>query len=188
MTGRWNSTRSGRQFRAAGAGVAGAAAVFLLAAAAGAQDAPLPLQAPQPQPQAEPAQPPVFAPGFLDALGRWIGDSKSKLDEHLKSTTDAAKDAAKDATDAAVQGSGVILGLPGTRVVLGRERCAVAPNGGADCTAAANTLCRSKGFGGGRGLNIDSAQKCPASVWLRGRQPTEGACPTETFVVRAVCQ
>ena len=190
MTRQWNNASSSRRYGAAVAAVC----LCLVVASALAQEPrpvpPAPVQgqpAPQ-QPEAAPQQPPAFGPGFLDVLGRWIGESKSKIDEQLKSGTDAAKDAAKDATDAAAQGSGVILGLPGTRVVDGRERCAVAPNGGADCTNAAHALCRSRGFSAGRGLNIDSAQKCPASVWLKGRQPSEGACPTETFVVRAVCQ
>ncbi len=195
MTGQWNKAGSDRRpnSRGAAACVAAAAAMFLVAAGARAQEAQSQAQPPiQPQaqpptpPQAQPApqQPPAFQPGFLDVLGRWIGDSKSKIDEQLKSTTDAAKDAA----DAAGQATGVILGLPGTRIVLGRARCAVAPNGGADCANAANALCRSKGFGAGRGLDIDSAQKCPAWVWLSGRAPPEGVCTTETFVVRAVCQ
>ena len=196
MTGQWNKAGSdGRRPKSRGAYARSAAVcLFLIPAGVAAQEArpvpPAPVlghPAP-PQPEAAPQQPPAFGPGFLDVLGRWIGESKSKIDEHVKSGTDVAKGAAKDATDAAVQGSGVILGLPGTRVVLGRERCAVAPNGGADCTNAAHALCRSKGFSAGRGLDIDSAQKCPAAVWLQGRQPPEGACPTETFVVRAVCQ
>src|SRR5262249_46575035 len=140
-----------------------------------------PPQAIQPQPvpsspQGAP-QPPPFQPGFLDALGRWIGDSKSMIDDQFKSTTDAAKDAAKDAAGAAGQATGVIMGLPGTRVVLGRERCPVAPNGGADCAPAANALCRAKGFASGRGLDINSAQKCPSWMWLSGKQPPEGSCP-----------
>ena len=28
-------------------------------------------------------------PGFLDTLGRWLGDSRTKLDEGLKGTQDA---------------------------------------------------------------------------------------------------
>ena len=193
MSARWNKISSNRwpNGRGAPARLAAAAGLFLVAVAAGAQDAPPDPRVPLPgQPQAEPpsqAQPqqrPAVGPGFLDVLGRWIGESKSKIDEQLKSGTDTAKGAA----DAAVQGTGVILGLPGTRIVMGRERCAVAANGGADCTNAANALCRSKGFGAGRGLDINSAQKCPTSMWLSGRQPPEGACPTETFVVRAVCQ
>jgi hypothetical protein len=203
MTADWN--KAGSTWQPKGRGVCACLAVvaFMVSAAA-AQDAqpdpPTPLAPPSqlvppqaipPQgaaPSGAPQQPPAFQPGFLDALGRWMGDSKSKLDEQFKTTTEAAKDAARDATGAAGEATGVILGLPGTRVVLGRERCPVAANGGADCAPAANTLCRSKGYGGGRGLDINSAQKCPSWMWLSGRQPVEGTCPTETFVTRAVCQ
>ena len=44
----------------------------------------------QPPPPAEP--PPTAAPWFLDALGRWLEDSKAKIDDQIKNTTDAAKD------------------------------------------------------------------------------------------------
>lgn len=151
--------------------------VVLIAAAAFAQN-------PQSEPQAEPDQPPVSRPSFFETIGRWLGDSKAMLDEQLKNTTDAAKEAA----GAAGQATGTILGLPGTRVAIGRERCAVAPNGAPDCAAAADALCRSKGFGPGKSLDINTAQKCPTWVWLSGRPAPEGACVTETFVLRAMCR
>jgi hypothetical protein len=201
MTGDWNKAGSAWQLKSCGVSACFVVMAFLVSAAV-AQNAQLqsdpqiPLAAPPqlvpPQPvppeglasPSAPQQGPSFQPGFLDALGRWIGDSKSKLDDQFKTTTDAAKDAA----GAAGQATDAILGLPGTRVVIGRERCPVATNGGADCAPAADALCRSKGFAGGRGLDINSAQKCPSRVWLSGRQPPEGSCPTETFVTRAVCQ
>ena len=164
------------------------AALTVLVLTAGsvlAQDTQLPPE-PEPQPQAEPWPPqsPAFQPGFLDALGRWFDDSKAKLDEGIKGTTGAAKDAA----EAAGQATGAILGLPGTRIVTGRARCTVAPNGAAECTSAANELCRSKGFGAGKGLDVNTAHKCPAWVWLSGRPAPDGVCTTETFVLRAACR
>jgi hypothetical protein len=155
----------------------------------------------QPAPQDAPAIAPqvapdlAFQPGFLDALGRWLGDSKAKIDEQLKTTQDAigglgtqATGAAKDAAGAAQQATGALIGLPAGRVVNGRERCPVAANGAPDCTPAANALCRTKGFGSGRGLDINASQKCPAHIWWSGRSPTEAECTAETFVLRAVCQ
>jgi hypothetical protein len=147
-------------------------------------------QGPQPEPRGEP-EPPTSRPGLVETLGRWFGDSKARIDEQLKSTTDAAKgaaDAAKGAADAAGQATGAILGLPGTRVAIGRERCAVAPNGAPDCAAAADALCRSKGLGPGKSVEINTAQKCPTWVWLSGRPAPEGVCVTETFVLRAMCR
>jgi hypothetical protein len=177
----------------------------------------------QPQPQPPPPQqqqPPVdqtaptvmppapavpsyaFQPGFIDAVGRWLGNSKTTLDQQLRGTqetigdiglqaSDAVKDAAgaaKEVAGAAKQATGAIADLPNTRVVNGRQRCPLAANGAPDCSPAAVALCKGRGFAGGRGLDIDSAQKCPAWVWLSGRSPQRGECHTETFVTRAVCQ
>lgn len=122
--------------------------------------------------------------------------SKAKIDQQLKGTSDAAKDAATDvakgaakgAADVADQASNVFLGWPGSKVVRGRVRCTVAPNGAPDCAEAANALCRSKGFGVGKSLDVNTAQKCPTWVWLSGRTPPEGTCTTETFVIGASCQ
>jgi hypothetical protein len=169
-------------------------------------------------PAAEPpaAQPPAelpdagYQPGFIDAFGRFIGESAAKLNSQLNSqikstnetlgnlgsqTTDAAKDVAKDAVGtakdaagAAKDAAGAIIGLPNARIVTGRERCAAAANGAPDCRAAADAACRSKGFAFGKSLDTQSAQKCPARVWLSGRPPADGDCQTETFVTRAVCQ
>lgn len=177
MTEHCNATGSDRRLKAAHVTtrLVGLLLAFLVIGAASAQDA---------EPPAEPQQLPLFQPDFLDTLGRWLGDSKAKLDGQIKSTTDAAKEAA----NAVGQATGVIFGAPGARIVDGRKRCAVAANGAADCAAAANALCHAKGFTTGRGLDINTAQKCPTWVWLSGRPPPEGVCTTETFVLRAVCQ
>jgi hypothetical protein len=142
-----------------------------------------------------PAPPPAFRPGFIDAVGRWLGKSKAKLDEGFKDTQQTiggigsqAGQAVKGAAGAAKQATGVIVDLPSTRVVMGRQRCPLAPNGAPDCLPAAQALCKYRGFTGGRGLDIDSGQKCPAWVWISGQTPPEGVCRTETFVTRAVCQ
>jgi hypothetical protein len=157
------------------------------------------------------AQPPAAEPrGFIDAFGRFIGESAAKLDSQIKSTnealgslgsqtTDAAKDVAKDAVDTArdvakdavgtaKDAAGALIALPSARIVTGRERCATAANGAPDCRTAADAACRGKGFAAGRSLDTQSTQKCPARVWLSGRPPQDGDCQLETFVTRAVCQ
>jgi len=143
----------------------------------------------------EPASRNAAQPGLLDDLGRWLGNSKAKLDDGIKSTQDAiggigtaATGAAKDAANAAQQATGMVIGLPGTRIIGGRERCSVAANGAPDCAGAATSVCRAKGLESGRALAIDSRQKCPAWVWWSNRRPIERECKTESFVVRAVCQ
>jgi hypothetical protein len=138
-------------------------------------------------------------PGFIDVFGRFIGDSATKLNSQIKSTNetlghlgsqtgDAAKDAALGAVGTAKDAAVTLMGLPSARIVTGRERCAIAPNGVPDCRAAADAACRGKGFGSGRSLDTQSAQKCPARAWLSGHFPAESDCQLETFITRAVCQ
>lgn len=159
----------------------------------------------QPQPQREfqdggavphqtppPAEPPVeaepvpaFRPGFLDALGRWFGDPKAALDSQFRNTQETLGTLGGQARDAA----GNVMALPGTRVITGRQLCPPASNGAPDCQQGVEVLCRAKGFqGGGRSIDVTSAQRCPAKVYLENRAPKEGECRLETYVTRAVCQ
>jgi len=176
----YRKASSDRQMKAAAARRAAFALALLVAGAAAAQETE---QRTEPQPNTAP--PPV---GMFETLGRWLEDSKARIDNHIKGTADAAKDAAKDAAEKAGQATGVMLGWPGTRVAQGRVRCAVAPNGAPDCTEAANALCRSKGFGPGKSMDVNTAEKCPTWVWLSGRPAPEGTCKVETFVLQAACQ
>jgi len=152
------------------------------------------------------AQPRAFEPGLLDALGRWFSNSAANVNAGLKGTQEtltdlggragdaakgaasAATGAAKDAAEAAVGAAGDVAKFSATRVVTGRERCERAANGAPDCLTAANNVCRTNGFTTGRSLDIQSAQKCPARLWLSGRLPADGECAVETFVTRAACQ
>ena len=152
---------------------------------------------------AEPASPPPpapsYQPGTLDSVGRWFKDSFSSFNSNVQGARDtltgfgsrasgAAKDAAKETAEVAKDAADVVTRLPTSRVVAGRERCAIAANGAPDCQRAAEHVCRSKGFGSGASLDVESAQKCPARVWLSGRSPQPGDCALESFVTRAVCQ
>jgi hypothetical protein len=157
------------------AGRAGLLLALLLVGTAVAQEAPE---------QAESPAPPMARPGIFDVIERWFEDSRSKI----KDTQQVIEGAAKDAADKAGQASGAMLGLPGTKVARGRVRCAVAGNGAPNCAEAANALCRSKGYGPGKSVDINTADKCPTWVWLSGRPAPEGTCTTETFVLQATCQ
>ncbi|MEX0753308.1 MAG: hypothetical protein WD073_10350 [Xanthobacteraceae bacterium] len=137
--------------------------------------------------------------GAGDKLGNLGGraegaakDAAEVAKDAAKSATDAAKGAAKGAANvargAAKNAADTVARLPGTRVFDARERCAVAPNGAPDCRAAANAICRREGFDSGTSLDIQSAQKCPARIWLSGRSPAPGECEVESFVTRAVCR
>jgi hypothetical protein len=157
------------------AGRASVLLVMLLVGTAVAQEA------------SEPAEPPVARPGIFDVIERWFEDSKAQIDNQVKGTQQAIEGVAKDAAKAG-QAGGAMLGLPGSKVARGRVRCAVAPNGAPDCIQAANTLCRSKGYGPGKSVEINTADKCPTWVWLSGQRAPEGTCTTETFVLQATCQ
>src|SRR5437764_14683461 len=76
---------------------------LLLTWAASAQVPPPPTAAPAPSAPAQPPAPPppAYEPGFLDALQRWLGDSKAKLDQSLKGTQEAIGELGTRATEAA---------------------------------------------------------------------------------------
>jgi hypothetical protein len=183
----------------------GCGALALAVSLGFAQQPPALPQAPQ-TPQAQPAPPDVPPPAppravlptppeVIGAIGRFIDQSVTNLGagvdagvkgagETLGGATGAASDLAKGVTDAA----GAVARLPLSNVVAGFERCAVAPNGAPDCSVASAALCRTKGFQRGNSLDITSSRKCPAQVWLQGRQPTDAECVNESFVSRAICQ
>jgi hypothetical protein len=73
-------------------------------------------------------------------------------------------------------------------VVTGRSVCPVAGNGAPDCKAASDRLCKDKGYKDGKSLDIETAEKCSAKVYLSGRTGAPGECRTENFVTRAICQ
>jgi hypothetical protein len=178
-------------------------ALVLISFAASAQTAAPQPENPAPAPaqtappvEAQPAAPPVKKDvGFLDAVGRWLDKSASDFNDNLKKMkssidefNDRAGKAAKDAAAAAKQSSDALSKLPGARIIEAREKCVIAPNGSPDCVAAAEKICKGKGFAAGKSIDTQSAQKCPARVWLSGRAPTTGECSIETFVTRAICQ
>src|SRR5205085_10339226 len=97
--------------------------------------------------------------------------------------TEAGKNAA-DATKGAVD---AMTKLPAARMMTGRERCIVAPNGAPDCLAAAEQLCKKHGYATGKSMDFTSAEECPAKVYLGGAT-TGSECQTVTFISRAMCQ
>lgn len=136
-----------------------------------------PADTPPPAPAPAPAPSGSSKPGLIDALNKWFDKGAADLKETFGKTGQAAK----EATEA-------LSKLPGARVVDGRARCEIAANGSPDCVAAAEAICKGKGFASGKSLETQTTQKCSPRVWLSGRQPAEGECPTETFVIKSVCQ
>jgi hypothetical protein len=162
----------------------------------GAQFAPAEQGQTDPDTAATQARPRAPEPGLLHVLGRWFDESLANIGLNdpqgplgaLGAMGARTGEAADGAAGAALGAAEVVIRLPSTRVVTARQRCDPAGNGAPDCQAAANAVCRSKGFWSGRSVDIESAQKCPAQVWLSRRSPDPGECTLETFVTRALCQ
>jgi hypothetical protein len=136
--------------------------------------------------------------GFFDDLARWWHDStadfnaklkeqQSKLDDFNKKSADAAKDAAAATQQAVKNAADAVARLPTAKVIEIQAPCAIAGNGAADCASAAANACKGKGFADGQPLDVRTAERCSASLWLQGqKQPAD--CAVETVVLRAACQ
>lgn len=149
-----------------------------------------------PQPQIAPSQqaapapvavpPPASErsnPGLIEEFGKLLKDSASGLKSTIPSpgeALDGLNSSAKDATDSLKR----IAPLSGQSVATGRTLCPAAANGAPDCKLAAEQLCKEKGYAAGNSVDIESTQKCSAKSYFSG----QGACRTENFVTRAVCQ
>jgi hypothetical protein len=171
-------------------------AALLLAEPAMAQRAEEPLP-----PQAAPSE-----PGLIGSIGRFFEQGADNLRDQWrgaqeragainqqaatagKSIGETAAEVGKGAVDVTRGAVDAVVKLPAARVIQGRQICEAAPNGAPDCRAAAEALCRGKGFAGGTSMDFTSAQKCPARVWAAGRQANVAECTTETFISRAMCQ
>lgn len=143
-----------------------------------------------PQPTPAPEQPARGNPGLVEEIGKLLKDSATGIKDSASGLTSRLP-SAKDAIDGINNGAkGAVDGL--TRItpslsgqtVSGRAICPPAGNGAPDCKIASDNLCKEKGYKEGRSIDIETAQKCSASSYLSGG----GACRTENFVTRAVCQ
>ena len=179
--------------------VALTAALFVAVAAmptiAWSQQAPPPLQtAPAQSPseqQPAPAPPDRSNPGLVEELGKLLKDSATGIKDSAsgltsklpsaKDTIEGINNSAKGATDSLTR---ITPSISGQTMVSGRSICPPAGNGAPDCKIASDNLCREKGYKEGRSADIETSQKCSASSYFSGG----GACKTENFVTRAVCQ
>jgi hypothetical protein len=169
----------------------------------------MPQSAPQltlpPQPPPASAAAPAAAAekhGFFDNLSRWWNDSiadfntklkeqQSKIDDFNKTSAEAARDAATATQQTMKNAADAIMKSATSKVIEIRETCAIAGNGAADCASAAVNACKAKGFSDGQPLDVRTAEKCNASLWLQGQGQQRSAtaeCPIETVVLRAACQ
>jgi hypothetical protein len=164
--------------------------------------------APPPQPPPASADAPQTPPapaekhGFFDDLSRWwdgsvadfnakLKEQQSKIDDFNKKSAEAAKDAASATQQTMKNAADAIVKSATTKVIEIQEPCAIAGNGAADCASAAVNACKGKGFSDGQPLDVRTAEKCNASLWLQGQGQQRSAtaeCPVETVVLRAACR
>ena len=167
-------------------------------------------QTPSPEPPAastSPAPPPSASPptapqGLIDAFGNlvqqgvasvgagfgaMVGVFGGQAGQAAKGAADAASTVAKSAADVARDTASSVTKLP-TGIIRGRERCVLAPNGAPDCRAAAEAMCRAKGYAGGASVDFETAEKCPPPYRVSSRNTPEGVCTFEHFVTSALCQ
>jgi hypothetical protein len=93
--------------------------------------------------------------------------------------------AAKEAAAAQKEAADAFKNLANTRLIEGRQVCEPAANGSPDCQAAAEVICKGKGFAIGKSADITTTRKCSARALL---QRDESDCRTETVVIKAACQ
>jgi hypothetical protein len=131
--------------------------------------------------------------GILNGLGQWWDDSianfnakikeqQAKLDEFNKQQSDAAK----NAQEAMKKAAGAMFST--SKVIEIQQLCPVAGNGAPDCATAAADVCKAKGFSDGQPMDIRTAERCKASLWVSGQNPTTANCPIETVLLRVACQ
>jgi hypothetical protein len=125
--------------------------------------------------------------GLFEGIARWFDETFSGAGKHVENFGYEAGVAAKTTVDNAKDAAGAVARIPAARVTSGHAKCTTAPNGAPDCVAAADALCKAKGFESGRSLDMTTAEVCPAKVLMSGRS-APGACKDETFVSRAFCQ
>jgi hypothetical protein len=169
--------------RGAGRALATGALLCLVSAAAAQQ--PTDAGPATPSQQSAPGQiaaaaTPAPEAGFFGPIGHWVGRSLARAGAIWKGEPEASSGDARESA---------FVGLwSKTRVVSGRERCQTAANGAPDCRTAIEALCRSSGFSAGESLDVQSAEKCPARVWISRAQATRGECRMESHVRRALCR
>ncbi len=143
-------------------------------------------QQPQELP-AEAAPPPSFRPGFIDALGRWLGDRarpsrfagqapRKRLERSGAARPTSPRTRPAPSSPCRARGSSAAASV--ARRPPTARRTASRPS---TRSAAARDSRPARA--------LDSREaKCPAKVCTSGRAPQDGECRLETYVTRAVCQ
>jgi len=131
---------------------------------------------------------------ILKDIANWFDRQATKISSGFKDAGSQVTNfgheagiAAKTTAEGAKEAADAVARIPAARVVSGHQKCTLAANGAPDCLAAANAICKAKGFQAGKSVDMTTAEVCPAQVYLSGRNSGPG-CHTDTFVSRALCQ
>ena len=172
----------------------GAAAILLVADIAAAQTRAEPPKPASDPPAATPVpEPPPAAenPGIVGTFGNWMQQGVTSMSTGIDAMFGAAKGAAdaastvakgaagvaKGAADAAVDTAAGVTKLPVPGVASGREQCILAGNGAPDCRAAAEALCRARGFTTGASVDFVTSEKCQRpDRSKKKKKPRAGTC------------
>lgn len=145
-------------------------------------------------PAQETQPPPAEDHGFIATVSRWFAKQAGNISSTVKDAGkevenfgDKAGDTARTTVSGARSAADAVARIPGTRVISGHEKCALAPNGAPDCNAAADAMCKANGLASGKSLDMTTAEVCRPEAYLAGRRTGPG-CTTDTFVSRALCQ
>lgn len=122
--------------------------------------------------------------GVDENNARWR-EFGQRSERAAKDAAAAQKEAAEEFRKAQKEAADAFKNLANTRLVEGRQVCETAPNGSPDCHAAAEIICKGKGFTTGKSADIQTARKCSARALL---QRDESECRTESVVIKAACQ
>jgi hypothetical protein len=114
-----------------------------------------------------------------------VDENNARWREFNQLSEKAAKESVKEAAARQKEAADAFKNFANTRMVEGRQVCEPAPNGSPDCQAAAEVICKGKGFAIGKSADITTTRKCSARALLRR---DESDCRTETVVIKAACQ
>src|SRR5262249_24495418 len=103
-----------------------------------------------------PPLPNLGPPPGIETFGRWLEEGTTRFNSALQRAQEAFDKLGTQHVDAAKDATGAAVALPNARIVTAREGCAAAQNGSVDCQAAADLLCRGKGFQTGKSLDTQS--------------------------------
>lgn len=120
--------------------------------------------------------------------GKGMTDAAANAANAASAVSKVTQGAATAVGTAARDTAGALARLPGARIVAGRERCAVAPNGAPDCQMAAVALCKAAGLPGGASIDFETAEVCPPAEAMARWRGEPAVCATENYVTRSLCQ